>query len=415
MAVLRRLLPHWLGLLLLLGGGCGIASTAAVAQPLRAQLATMAPGDEFWSVFGHNALIIEYADRPAQSFNFGYFDFDEPGFLGNFLFGRMQYLAVRLPADRDLDMYLAQGRPVRLQTLALEPSQLQALVSLLENHARPENARYFYDYFRNNCSTKLRDALDVVTGGALQRALKARSHGYNFRGLALAQSGSVPWMYAGMHAGLGRVADQPLGIWEETYVPALLMEALRDVRLPNADGTLRPLVSGEQTLGEAPMPPPRVGLPLTWPWFLLAGLLWALALWTLPRRAGNGLALLSAVLLTAGGALLVFFWFFSAHWAATGNQNLVLFNPLYLGLVLLWVRPAWRAAAAWWAGALFALGAFGSFLKVLPAFDQQNLEWVLLLLPVQWALWQRFAQRAAAPRAIADCSARTAMVGSAAP
>lgn len=410
----KRRLPRWLGLLVLLAG-CWSLPLAVSAQPVRAQLATMAPGDEFWSVFGHNALIVEYADRPAQSFNFGYFDFNEPGFLRNFLFGRMQYLAVRLPADRDLGMYLAQERSVRLQTLALDAAQLQALVRLLENHARPENARYFYDYFRNNCSTKLRDALDDVTGGALKRALQARSHGYNFRGLALAQSGSVPWMYAGMHAGLGRVADRPLAIWDETYVPALLMEALRDVRLVDADGAERPLVSAEQTLGDAPMPPPRVEVPLTWPWFLLAGLLWALLLWAAPGLAGSGLACFSASLLTLGGALLVFFWFFSAHWAAAGNQNLVLFNPLYLALLALWTRKAWRAAAAWYAGALFALGAFGSFLKVLPAFDQQNLEWVLLLLPVQWAIWQRARQRRAAPLAIADCNERTAPAGSAAP
>ena len=49
---------------------------------------------------------------------------------------------------------------------------------------------------------------------------------------------------------------------------------------------------------------------------------------------------------------------------------------------------------------LFVLGALGSFCKVLPAFDQQNIEWVLLLLPVQFGLWQVCRRRN--PAAIAS-------------
>lgn len=372
---------------------CWLASGMAVgAQPQRALLATMAPGTAFWSVFGHNALVIEYADAPAQSFNFGYFDFAEPGFLSNFVFGRMEYLAVRLPADRDLGMYLEDQRSVVLQDLALDAQQLVALAALLETHVRPENAHYRYDYFRNNCSTKVRDALDTVTGGAVRAALAARSHGYNFRGLALAQSGAVPWMYAGMHAGLGRVADRPLSLWDESYIPQLLMEALREVRVPSAEGGLRPLIAAERLLDpRLPMPSPRTAPPLTWPWFLLAGLAWSLLLWRARGRWGALLVLGSAAVLGMGGLLLVFFWGFSEHWAAAENQNLVLFNPLYLLVPILVRRPH---AAARMAAACFALGAFGSFLKVLPALDQQNLEWVLLLLPVHWAIWRQRLQRA---------------------
>lgn len=387
-----RLRAWWLCLLVWMLPAFALAQTPG--QPVKASLATMAPGDQFWSVFGHNALILEFADRPAQSYNFGYFDFNEPGFLRNFVFGEMAYLAVRLPADRDLGNYLSDGRAVWMQELALDPAQLSALFALLETHVRPENARYRYDYFRNNCSTKLRDALDTVTGGAVRAALVRRSHGYNFRGLALAQSGGVPWMYAGMHAGLGRGADRPLSLWDESYIPALLLEALREVRLPAADGSTRALVAAERALDpELSMPPARTSLPLSWPWFLLAGVVWGLLLWRAPLGLASAGGAFSSLVLGLAGVLLLFFWLASAHWAAAWNQNLVLFNPLYLGLLLLWwpVRTRrWLQQQSLW---LFVLGALGSFCKVLPAFDQQNIEWVLLLLPVQFGLWQLARRR----------------------
>lgn len=366
---------------------------AAPAIPQRVSLATMAPGTEFWSAFGHNALILEYPDQPAQSYNFGYFDFEEPGFLQRFLFGAMEYLAVAWPARNDLHSYRMEARAVVLQELALDESQRLHLAEHLHAHVQPERARYRYDYFRVNCSTKVRDALDLATGDAVSRAIERRSHGYTWRSLALAQSRDVLWMYLGMHAGLGLPADQPLSIREETYVPQLLMQAVREVRLVDSEGRERALVAHETTLDGAPMmPATRTQPPEFWPWFLLTGSVWAVVLWRARGKWARVGAGLSALLLGLGGGLLVFFWAFTAHWAAAWNQNLVLFNPFYLGLALLAVCPVRDKVLRRGAGALLLLGAVGSFAKVLPAFSQQNIEWVMLLLPVQWGIWQVYAR-----------------------
>lgn len=411
-AVFSRVLPvlrlhlGWL-LCLLLGSTLAVAETPQQSAdeaelPRRVYLATMAPGDQFWSVFGHNALLLEYDDRPAESYNFGYFDFDEPGFLSRFAFGAMEYLAVVLPASRDLGNYSGDGRAVWLQELALDASQRQALAQHLREHMLPQNRRYLYDYFRNNCSTKVRDALDLVTDGAFTASTSRRSHGYTWRGLALAQSRDVWWMYLAMHAGLGQAADATLSIRDESYIPALLMEAVREVRLPDAEHGGRPLVRSERILmADQIMPATRTQPPLTWFWFLAAGLLWMAALLLLPRTSATMLAWSTALLLGLGGAACVFFWFFTAHWGAADNQNLLLFNPLYLLLALLWLVPAWRSAVLPLAFALLALGCLGSFAKVLPAMGQQNIEWVLALLPLQWGIW-RVAFRNAQPRLIAS-------------
>ena len=77
----------------------------AAAAP-RIGVMTMQPGAEYWARFGHNALLVDLQDGSEPlSYNFGYFDFEQPGFLARFLRGDMRYLAVALPLSRDLAGY----------------------------------------------------------------------------------------------------------------------------------------------------------------------------------------------------------------------------------------------------------------------------------------------------------------------
>lgn len=341
-------------------------------------LATMAPGQQFFEVFGHNALIVDDGTR-RRSFNFGYFDFAEAGFLKNFIDGVMQYQLVVLDADRDLANYRSDGRAVRLQWLDLDDEQSSRLIAHLEQHASPERRRYRYDYFLSNCSTKVRDAIDHALEGQLEQQTKQRSHGYSFRSLALAHSTSVAWMYLGMHAGLGKVADKPLAFWQEFYIPSLLMRALEDIQVSAADGRKRALVKETITLGAFPALPSK---PFWLP--LLIATIVGTALAFLLKRASAKISRVSACLaLGIGGLMLCFFWLASQHWAAALNQNLAHFNPLYIALPLIARRIQSSLALA-----LFAIAVLVAFAKVLPFFGQTNLDWVLLLLPVQWAIWR---------------------------
>src|SRR5690606_35762664 len=104
-------------------------STAAFAAP-RIGVATMQPGEIFFERFGHNAIVV---DDPAfaepVSYNFGYFDLDEPGFTANFIRGEMYYMLVALPLSRDLEYYRQVGRGVSIQWLDLEPAQARRLAA----------------------------------------------------------------------------------------------------------------------------------------------------------------------------------------------------------------------------------------------------------------------------------------------
>ena len=96
-------------------------------RALRVGVMTMQPGEIFWERFGHDAIVIvDPHSGQATSYNYGYFDLDEPGFTGRFVRGTMQYMLAALPLEQDLAIYRDEGRGVSIQWLDLTPAQARA-------------------------------------------------------------------------------------------------------------------------------------------------------------------------------------------------------------------------------------------------------------------------------------------------
>jgi hypothetical protein len=369
-------------------------------EELDVALLTVGPGQVYWQRFGHNAILIR--DRNAgldRLYNFGMFDFAAEDFFLEFARGRMTYLLVAGDVETDLRGYLAEGREVSLQWLDLDPAARLALRDALEDNARPENAAYRYDYFRDNCSTRVRDALDQATGGALKRATDRRSRGFTHRMHAQRLTEADLPLYLGIHAALGPATDAPISFWDEMFIPMVLRDEIAGVELEGPDGTRRPLVISSQQLAEARFQQPA-GAPRIWFWrffgvgMALAGVL----LWLgSPAAMGTRLRVFGALsgllwmLSGVGGLVLAFLAFASEHQAAWRNENLALFNPL----ALLLLPIAWsalrglRLSSVLWpgvAGAIVLSGFTVWLAKVMPGFRQDNMDWVALWLPIHAAL-----------------------------
>lgn len=372
-----------LGRLLALALGM-LACAGALAAP-RVGVMTMQPGTVFFERFGHDAIVVQDpASGRAVSYNFGFFDPSEPGFVGNFVRGRMMYYLVALPLEQDLQSYQEEGRGVSIQWLRLSDAQAQSIADALAVEAQPQNARYPYDYFTSNCATRVRDTLDTALGGALKRQLDARSDGSSYRSESDRLASPSWWMWAGFDLGFGPSADRPLSIWDAAFIPMRLATALDRASTP--DG--QPLVAARQVLLPHRIAPEPQSAPWrVWPW-LLAGLAIAAGVLLLRRhpRVLGGLLLPFWLLCGLGGALMLFIWLGSAHTAGWANRNLLLLSPLCLGLLpatvtLLRARiPArWQRALAW----AVAAGAVLAWVLLWFPFDRQdNQRWVALLLPV---------------------------------
>lgn len=377
--------------------------------PPRISLLTFGPGAIYWQRFGHNALLVrDHGVGGGTVYNYGYFDFGQEHFLANFVYGRMDY---RLAADtlsRTVAQYHREGREVHEQVLDLSPTQARELAAFLEWNARPENAAYRYDYFLQACSTRVRDALDMVTGGAL-RILEAAPAELTLREQVLRLTAPDPPLMLALDLILGPPADRPRTLWEETFVPEVLEEAVRGVTL-EARGSepARPLVRQERVLvardpaRAAAVPPEQP--PALAPWFAGAGLLWGVLLLATRRVRALWLILGCTQLLVAGtaGLVMAFIGVATAHWAGWYNLNMAFYNPLaWAALPALWTAARGHPLRRWQRAALGMLPVV-ALLGVAAPFWQANLHHLLFWLPAHAVLWWTAAGQAAATRSPAS-------------
>jgi len=400
-ATLRHLL---LACAILAVGTSPVAAAAPAADPpgseITVYLLTMGVGPAAWERFGHNAIVIE--DRRAGTsiaYNYGMFSFRQDNFILRFLQGRMTYWMAGYPTDADVSRYEAAGRAVWRQELGLAPSARLALREFLEWNAQPEHAYYRYDYYRDNCSTRVRDAIDRAVGGALQAQTQLPGSG-SFRFHTLRLNAHNPLLYTGLNLALGGGADLPVSRWDEMFLPLLLHDYLREIRIRDTSGVLRPLVVREDTLVNATRysAPSR---PPPWGWgYLLIGTLIGSCCWWGGRRGstsrgaraalrivGTGWALVTGL----AGLVMAGLWGFTDHAIAVRNQNVLQGTVVALALAMalplaLRHRARWSGVARVCALMVGAASLAGLLLKLLPGADQENLQILALTVPANLGL-----------------------------
>lgn len=318
--------PLWLA--------CSSAHAQGSPKDTEVWLVTYGPGEIYWQRFGHNGIWIRDEDLGLDHvFNFGFFDFAQKGFLQNFLHGRMLYFVAAQPAQQEFSQYVNENRSIRVQRLAAAPEQALMLADYLVNEAQPANRDYLYDYYWNNCSTRVRDALDMALGGVLRNYYEPLAANMNMRNQTRRLTVADFWLYLGVELGLGSPVDQPITRWDEFFIPGVLADAIAEIPGPTgtkADG----LVLEDTMIYSSTLPGPPGNVASWWFRYLLvsAALLafsYALCRWwprTKPVLLARCWLTLSALL----GVALIYLWFFTDHAVTRNNLNLLLFNPLWV-------------------------------------------------------------------------------------
>jgi len=390
------------------------AAAPEAGSELTISLLTMEHGSQVWELFGHNAILIHDARTGTDmAYNWGVFSFRQPHFILRFLKGEMLYAMDGYSLEQTIEQYRYLNRTLSAQELNLTPAQKRFIKAFIEWNQLPQNINYRYDYFRDNCSTRVRDIIDRALGGQLRAASMTKMTGTTYRWHATRlMQGNKP-LVTGVDIGLGEPADREISAWQEMFLPVKLRDFARTLQVSDGNGGMQPLVKNERVLfqatrGPAPTQPPRL-----WPGLLALGVAaGALMLWTGLRADASasrsarfatsiviGLWSVAAGLL---GLLLTILWTATDHVFAHRNENLLLFNPLWLVAAVLvpiaYLRGGTGRAARAITIIIAGLAAGAVVLHVTTLSTQKNWAEIGLGLPPALALAWVMTRRAARAR-----------------
>ncbi|MCX7636330.1 MAG: DUF4105 domain-containing protein [Cyclobacteriaceae bacterium] len=300
---------------------------------------TCGPGQtELYSAFGHSAfrvhdpmLGIDYA------YNYGVFDFSQPNFYLNFARGHNFYkLAVQDYRQFEY-FYRYFNRYVHEQVLDLTQHQKQRLFDFLQWNALPENRSYRYDYFYDNCATKIPAVLKQLFGDSLQFTYPHITTAYSFRQLTDFYLEYQPWGDLGIDLCLGLPMDKKATPFEYMFLPDYV-EAGMDYALLNG----RPLVK-QKNIVYQPVPEEySTGWLTPFNVFILFSVITlALSIYDWQRKKiSYAFDRLLFGITGLIGIILLLLWTATDHRAAAWNFNLLWAVPLHFPVVFIIKKTA---------------------------------------------------------------------------
>ena len=296
-------------------------------------LLTLGPDQkDLFSAFGHSAIRVYDGEINFDSvYNYGVFDFDNPNFYTDFAKGYLNYKLAVNSYRRFHAYYVFNNRSVDEQVLNLNQKQKQKIFDFLEINKHPENRYYLYDYFFDNCATRVRDAIEDNLEGKLTYDYSHIDTQYTVRDLIGICTEYQPWGDFGIDLGLGSKIDRLATFHEYMYLPFYIRDNFAHASIQTDDGPV-PLVLRSKKVfipKEAEVPQtlftPKV---VFWLIFLL---IVAFTLYQYKNR--NQSIVLDVVLFSMVGAVgIVMFliWTATDHDAASDNYNILWAFPLHL-------------------------------------------------------------------------------------
>lgn len=288
---------------------------------------TCDPGNQLYSGFGHSAIgVFDYKRRLDMVFNYGTFSFNTPNFYAKFAAGKLNYKLSITSYRRFLNSYAVDGRMVTEDRLNLTQDQKQRLMDALMENYRPENREYLYDFFFDNCATRILLKLENVLGDSLQFIAPNQTSTKTFRNLLDEYLKQGSWSDVGIDLALGAVIDKVATEKDKAFLPDYLKSYIDNC---NING--KPLIKDSKILIEDTAKfklPPVVSTPPFIFWFLFI----ILIVCSVVFRSKNWIIADRILFSTIGlfGLIVLLMWFATDHSATASNLNVLWVSPLYL-------------------------------------------------------------------------------------
>jgi len=349
----------------------------SILQDTKISILTCRSGDELYSTFGHTAIRVYNPTQPIdQVYNYGIFSFNTPNFYLKFMRGKLPYFLGASTMESFLREYNYEKRTVFEQELNLTNEEKEAIIQFLIENIQPENREYKYDFFFDNCATRVVDVYELT--GEVVYDLNVESK--TFRDLLKENLQRLVWSDFGIDLLIGARADRLTDRRDQMFLPEYVM---RNLAAASVDGKKlaqsKYLVLDFEELNEK-----RKSAATNWPLvctFLLLLLTVALYWYDPKWILGYAKAILTCSAIFGG--FLLFMWFGTDHAATRDNWNVLWLNPLVFLYFLL--QGDAKRYLIYFNLTLLVLSGLNCLVTFLPQFF--NLAFLPLILTIAIATW----------------------------
>ena len=334
-----------LAVALICGYHASFSQATILSESAQISVLTMGPSqEELYSAFGHSGIrVYDSLQRIDVFFNYGVFNFNQPHFYLNFAKGNLNYMVEAYAYSDYLNYYVEHHRFVHEQILNLTSQQSQKIFDYLLWNIQPQNQYYPYDYFYNNCATKIRDVVKSALKTEVTFDSTYIKTNYTIRNLTDLYLQRQPWGDLGIDICLGLPMDKKASPYEYMFLPDYIESSFDHAR---NNSMSQPLVK-EKIIVYEPEPEKT---PFHWfhPWIVF-GIFLALAsilTWRDWQTKKLSKWFDVVLFLTVGliGILLLLLWTLTDHKAAANNFNLLWALPTHAIVAVALIlkrKPKW--------------------------------------------------------------------------
>ncbi len=306
-------------------------------------LLTCAPGTEAYSIYGHTALrvVIKNSDFD-RVYNWGVFDFETPHFVFRFAKGNLMYMLGAYEYTDFINSYVPEKRSVWSQKINLTSDDKVRLFALINENIKPENIKYRYDFFFDNCATRVRDIIENAVADSIVYNVKDEKKS-TFRDLINPFQEVLPWLDFGADFLLGLQSDRKASVRDEMFLPMHLMENISSGVIIR-DGNRVPILGSPETVIDFTgneKPKDRHNIPMIILYGVLAFIILVTFVLGVPFL-GKVSDVIVFFIYSLLALLLIFTNLFSDHDALHFNLLIIALNPIIpvLSVKLLMKRKA---------------------------------------------------------------------------
>ncbi len=333
--------------ILLVLGSCisGFSKQIGLSEEANISLVTCSVGNEVYALYGHSAIRVQDSQNDIDVvFNYGVFSFSQPNFVLRFAKGETLYMVAIQSYDSFLRAYEQNNRSLWEQKLLLSRTEKEQMFSFLLWNSDPKNREYLYNFFHDNCATRIRNLVENHVEGKIiftERLGKQPT----YRQFVNDYQSVVPWTNLGIMLLLGSPSDAECNSYSQMFLPDKLSSTFANSRVVR-DGETRPLCGETKLVHQAPAPN-SISAIIKYSPIIVMFIILILSLYLTFRqwrksKLNHSLDYFLLIFNGIIGIVLLWCFFYSKHPALASNYNLTWALATNLLFAFLWMKKSLR-------------------------------------------------------------------------